>query len=62
MCSFIGLWMFAWNSEHLKLAQLFVTINSVAQLYYVYTLLPAGDEKNRATRLTAQTFAGIGRE
>ena len=56
----IGLWMFAWNSEHLKLAQLFVTINSLSQLFYVYALLPPSTRENRSTRLVAQTFAGIG--
>lgn len=56
----IGLWMFAWCSERMTLALAFVTVNSVAQLLYVYTMMPASTRDNRATRLVAQTFAGIG--
>merc|ERR1712014_567068 len=30
----IGTWMFFWNSEQLKISNIFVVINSTAQLYY----------------------------
>ena len=59
----IGTWMFFWNSERLDLANIFVIINTFAQLWYVFTQLPPMDTKNWTSILThtvAKTFAGIG--
>ena len=59
----IGTWMFFWNSENLKVANAFVVINTVAQLYYVFTKLEPMNTKNWRSILThvvAKTFAGIG--
>ena len=59
----IGTWMFFWNTEHLKISNVFVVINSSAQLYYVFTKLPPMSTKSITSVLTnivARTFAGIG--
>ena len=59
----IGTWMFFWNSKQLALADIFVVVNTVAQLYYIFAQLPAMNTKNRRSILThvvAKTFAGIG--
>lgn len=55
--------MFFWNSEQLAAADVFVVINTVAQLWYVFTQLEPMNTKNWSSILThvvAKTFAGIG--
>lgn len=59
----IGTWMFFWNSENLKTANIFVVINTFAQLYYVFTQLAPMNTKSWPSILThvvSKTFAGIG--
>ncbi|KAI9693243.1 MAG: hypothetical protein M1822_005239 [Bathelium mastoideum] len=60
----IGTWMFFWNSNRLELSNIFVIINSLAQLFYVFARLPQPmDPRSSASLLThvvAKTFAGIG--
>ncbi|KAF2156561.1 hypothetical protein K461DRAFT_248937 [Myriangium duriaei CBS 260.36] len=59
----IGTWMFFWNSANLRTSNVFVCINSAAQLWYIATQL---DRMNTAstssvlTHVVAKTFAGIG--
>lgn len=55
--------MFFWNSENLKVADIFVVINTTAQLFYVATQLGPMDTRNPGSVLThivSKTFAGIG--
>lgn len=55
--------MFAWNSERLDISNVFVTINSLAQLYYVFFRLNRMNTKSTSSVLThivSKTFAGIG--
>lgn len=59
----IGTWMIFWNSEQLKISNIFVIINSLSQLYYVFAKLPPMDTRSTTSVLTnivAKTFAGIG--
>lgn len=59
----IGTWMFFWNAESLKVADLFVVINTTAQLFYVFTQLEPMNTKSWSSILThvvSKTFAGIG--
>jgi len=59
----IGTWMFFWNSEQLKISNIFVVINSLTQLYYVFAKLPPMDTRstsNVLTNIVSRTFAGIG--
>lgn len=59
----IAAWMVAWNSSRLDISHIFVTINSLSQLYYVAALLPPMEKGNTISMLThgvAKTFAGIG--
>lgn len=59
----IGTWMFFWNSGQLKAADLFVIINTAAQLYYVFTQLEPMNTRDWSSILThvvSKTFAGIG--
>ena len=54
---------FFWNAENLKVADTFVIVNTVAQLYYVFTQLEPLNTKNWNSILThvvSKTFAGIG--
>lgn len=56
-------WLFFWNSERLDISQIFVTINSLAQLYYMYAKLAPMNTKSTSsvlTHLVSKTFAGIG--
>ena len=56
-------WMVFWNADRLDLSQIFVTINSLSQLYYIATQLGPMDTSSRASVLThavSKTFAGIG--
>jgi hypothetical protein len=55
--------MFFWNSNKLATSNIFVTINTVAQLGYIATMLPPLDTRstpNFLTHVVAKTFAGIG--
>lgn len=55
--------MFFWNAEQLATANIFVTINTLAQLTYIATQLEPLDTRstpNLLTHIVAKTFAGIG--
>ncbi|KAF1962197.1 hypothetical protein CC80DRAFT_462124 [Byssothecium circinans] len=59
----IGTWMFFWNSNNLETSNIFVIINTLAQILYITTLLPPLDTRstpNVLTHIVAKTFAGIG--
>jgi hypothetical protein len=59
----IGTWMFFWNSENLKMADIFVVVNTATQLWYCFTQLEKMDTRSWSSILThvvAKTFAGIG--
>jgi len=59
----IGTWMFFWNSEQLKIANIFVTVNTLSQIFYIFTQLEPMDTKNWNSILThvvSKSFAGIG--
>lgn len=56
-------WMVFWNSERLDISNIFVTINSLTQLYYVVAKLPPMNTNSTSSILTnivSKTFAGIG--
>lgn len=55
--------MIFWNNSMLKTSNIFVTINSVAQLYFVFGCLPPmdlGSVNSVLTHIVSKTFAGIG--
>lgn len=55
--------MFFWNSSDLKTANIFVTINTLTQLFYLSTSLPrlrTNSTPSLLTHVVAKTFAGIG--
>ena len=55
--------MFFWNTEHLKIANVFVLVNSFSQLFYVFAKLPPMNTNSTSSILTnivSRTFAGIG--
>jgi hypothetical protein len=59
----IGTWMFFWNAGMLKAADVFVLVNTTAQIYYVATQLRPMDTSSTGSVLThvvSKTFAGIG--
>jgi len=59
----IATWMIFWNSSQLKISNIFVTINSFTQLYYIFGLLPPMNTSSTSSVLThvvAKTFGGIG--
>lgn len=59
----IGTWMFFWNSENLKTANIFVVINTLSQLWYITTRLEKMNTSSTSSILThivSKTFAGIG--
>lgn len=56
-------WMFFWNSNDLETSNVFVIINTVAQLGYIATTLEPLDRRstpNFLTHIVSKTFAGIG--
>lgn len=56
-------WMIFWNASALKTANIFVVINSLAQLTYIFTRLPPMNTRSTSSVLThivSKTFAGIG--
>jgi len=55
--------MFFWNAERLDISNIFVIINSFAQVYFCATQLDRMNTASTAsvlTHLNAKTFAGIG--
>ena len=55
--------MLFWNSSNLKSAHVFVTINTLTQLYYITARLSPMDMSSPSSVLThivSKTFAGIG--
>ena len=55
--------MVFWNSEQLKISNVFVLINSFTQLYYIFFRQPAMNTSSTSSILThivTKTFAGIG--
>ncbi|KAK5651386.1 hypothetical protein OQA88_12543 [Cercophora sp. LCS_1] len=59
----IATWMIFWNRSDLLSSNVFVVINSLAQLYYVFGRLPPMDLRSTnsiLTHIVAKTFAGIG--
>ena len=55
--------MFCWNNTALQAANIFVTISSVSQLYYLYLRLPRmnlNSANSISTHLVSRTSAGIG--
>ncbi|KAI9711736.1 MAG: hypothetical protein M1820_001880 [Bogoriella megaspora] len=63
----IGTWMFFWNNNRLDLSNIFVIVNSCAQLYYVFTKLAQPENQlnlrspsSILTHVVSKTFAGIG--
>jgi hypothetical protein len=55
--------MIFWNSEHLGISHLFVTVNTFTQLYYIIGRLPVMDRHSTSSNLAhvvSKTFAGIG--
>jgi hypothetical protein len=55
--------MIFWKAERLDISHIFVTINTLSQLYYLITKLGPMDPKSTSsvlTHLNAKTFAGIG--
>ncbi|OLN94146.1 hypothetical protein CCHL11_07192 [Colletotrichum chlorophyti] len=59
----IATWMIFWNNSDLKTSNIFVTINSLAQLYFIFSRLPKMNTKSTNSILThvvSKTFAGIG--
>lgn len=55
--------MVAWNSNRLDISHGFVTVNTIAQLYYITSRLPPMTTRSTSSVLThivSKTFAGIG--
>ena len=55
--------MIFWNTEQLKISNIFVIVNSLTQLYYVFGRLQPMNTKSTSSVLTnivSRTFAGIG--
>jgi hypothetical protein len=58
----IPAWMIFWNASALKTANVFVLINSLTQLYYIFGRLPPMNTRSTSvlTHIISKTFAGIG--
>lgn len=59
----IASWMVFWNASKLEASNLFVVVNSLAQLYYVFGRLPPmnlNSTDSVLTHIVSKTFAGIG--
>ncbi|WVR09497.1 hypothetical protein IAU60_006565 [Kwoniella sp. DSM 27419] len=58
----IAVWMLFWNANNLKGSNVFVLINSLTQLYYVYALRDPAPKtyQSKLTNIINLTFAGIG--
>ena len=56
-------WMIFWNNEQLRISNIFVVINSLTQLFYVFAKLQPMNTSSTSSVLThivSKTFAGIG--
>ena len=56
-------WMVFWNTSQLKISNVFVVVNSLTQLYYVFARLQPMNTNSTSSILTnvvSRTFAGIG--
>ncbi|KAI9878854.1 MAG: hypothetical protein M1830_010326 [Pleopsidium flavum] len=59
----IAVWMIFWNSERLRVSNVFVAINTLTQLYYLVAKLAPMNSNSTSSMLThavSKTFAGIG--
>lgn len=59
----IATWMIFWNASELEASNVFVLINSLSQLYYIFGRLPPmnlGSTNSVLTHVVSKTFAGIG--
>ncbi|KAK3708311.1 hypothetical protein LTR37_011576 [Vermiconidia calcicola] len=59
----IGTWMFFWQAERFEISNVFVIVNTLTQLWYVFTQLEPMNTKNWSSILThvvSKSFAGIG--
>lgn len=58
----IGTWPFLWNSERLQFADLFVIVNTLQSLYWVYTKRAANPNtwQEKIANAVGYSFAGIG--
>lgn len=59
----IATWMIFWNASDLKTSNVFVIINSLSQLYYIFGRLPPmnlNSTNSVLTHIVSKTFAGIG--
>lgn len=59
----IAAWMVFWNAERLGISHVFVTVNTLTQLYYMFAKLPPMNRSSTSSVLThivSKTFAGIG--
>lgn len=58
----LGVWMLFWNAEQLRISEIFVIVNAVTQLYYVFARLRPMNTRSLTSILTnvvARTAAGI---
>ncbi|KAI9678712.1 MAG: hypothetical protein M1817_005769 [Caeruleum heppii] len=59
----IAVWMIFWNNNRLDISHIFVTINSITQIYYLVAKLQPMNTRSTSsvlTHLVSKTFAGIG--
>lgn len=59
----IATWMVFWNASRLQASNVFVVINSLSQLYYIFGRLPPmnlDSTDSILTHVVSKTFAGIG--
>ena len=59
----IGTWMFFWNAENLKVANVFVVVNTLSQIGYMIGglgTMDTGSTSSVLTHIVSKTFAGIG--
>ena len=59
----LGVWLFFWNAEQLKVADIFVIINTLTQIFYMVARLPKMNTASTSSVLThvvSKTLAGIG--
>lgn len=59
----IATWMLFWNASKLETSNIFVVINSLSQLFYIFGRLPPmnlNSTNSVLTHIVSKTFAGIG--
>lgn len=59
----IATWMIFWNASKLESSNIFVLINSLSQLYFMFARLPLmnlNSSTSVLTHIVSKTFAGIG--